>query len=119
LGEEGGFRAAFYLLIFPTGFFLAQVFSEGLFIGLAFACIALLRRKRWIWASLLAALAVLTRAVGLALILPFAWAWLEELGGKFSFRRFLNRRTLFHTALGALPALVLPGLALFLLRQGF
>jgi hypothetical protein len=27
LGEEGGVRAAFYLLIFPSGFFLAQVYT--------------------------------------------------------------------------------------------
>ena len=106
LGEEGGFRTAFYLLIFPTGFFLAQVFSEGLFIGLAFACIALLRRKRWVWASLLAALAVMTRAVGLALILTFAWAWLKELGWKFSFQGVFNRRQLLHAALSVLPVLV-------------
>ena len=30
LGEDGGVRAAFYLLIFPSGFFLAQVYAEGL-----------------------------------------------------------------------------------------
>jgi Gpi18-like mannosyltransferase len=106
LGQAGGFRSAFYLLIFPTGFFLAQVFSEGLFIGLAFACLALLRRKAWVWASLFAALAVMTRAVGLALILPFAWAWLKELDWKFSFRGVFNSTQLFHAALAALPLLV-------------
>ena len=36
LGEDGAMRAAFYLLIFPTGFFLVQVYTEGLFVGLAF-----------------------------------------------------------------------------------
>ncbi len=34
LGDEGAMRAAFYLLIFPTGFFLVQVYTEGLFVGL-------------------------------------------------------------------------------------
>jgi hypothetical protein len=29
-------RAAFYCAIFPMGFFLAQVYSEGLFIGFSF-----------------------------------------------------------------------------------
>ena len=40
LGEEGALRAAFYLIVFPTGFFLIQVYTEGLFVGLAFACLA-------------------------------------------------------------------------------
>jgi hypothetical protein len=41
LGEDGGLRAAFYLIIFPSGFFLAQIYTEGLFVGLA--------GVRWIW----------------------------------------------------------------------
>ncbi len=79
LGEEGALRTAFYLLIFPTGFFLAQVYTEGLFIGLAFVSLALVRRRRLAWASLLAVLAVYTRAIGVALVLPLAWAWVKEL----------------------------------------
>lgn len=47
LGEEGGLRAAFYMLIFPTGFFLAQVYTEGLFIGLALGCLMLIYHKRF------------------------------------------------------------------------
>ena len=53
LGEEGALRAAFYLIIFPTGFFLIQVYTEGLFVGLTFACLALLKRKNWLAAALL------------------------------------------------------------------
>ncbi len=45
LGEDGGMRAVFYLLIFPTSFFFMQVYTEGLFVGLAFGCLALLKRK--------------------------------------------------------------------------
>jgi hypothetical protein len=68
-------RAAFYLLIFPTGFFLVQVYTEGLFVGLAFACLAMLRRGKWLPAALLGAAATLTRAVGVALIIPMAITW--------------------------------------------
>ena len=35
-GPDGGLRAAFYLLIFPSSFFLGVVYTEGLFVGLAF-----------------------------------------------------------------------------------
>ena len=75
LGDEGAMRAAFYLLIFPTGFFLLQVYTEGLFVGLAFACLAMLRRGRWLEAALLGAAATLTRAVGVALVIPMAITW--------------------------------------------
>jgi hypothetical protein len=75
LGEDGGLRAVFYLLIFPTGFFLIQVYTEGLFVGLAFACLAMLRRKHLVFAALLGAAATLTRAVGVTLVIPMAITW--------------------------------------------
>ena len=75
LGEDGALRAAFYLIVFPTGFFLIQIYTEGLFVGLAFACLAVLKRKHWILAALLAVAATLTRAVGIALIIPMLITW--------------------------------------------
>jgi hypothetical protein len=75
LGDEGAMRAAFYLLIFPTGFFLVQVYTEGLFVGLAFSCLAMLRRGKWLPAAILGAAATLTRAVGVALVIPMALTW--------------------------------------------
>lgn len=77
LDEEGAIRAAFYLIIFPTGFFLLQVYTEGLFVGLAFTCLALLKRKQLLFAAIFAVLATLTRAVGVALIIPLALTWLQ------------------------------------------
>jgi hypothetical protein len=78
LGEEGGLRAAFYLLIFPSSFFLAQVYTEGLFVGLAFSSLVLLRRGRRGWAAVLAVLATFTRAVGIALFVPLLVSWVRE-----------------------------------------
>jgi hypothetical protein len=76
LGDEGGVRTAFYLLIFPSSFFLAMVFSEGLFVGLAFSSLALMRRRQILIAGILAALATWTRSIGLLLIVPLALSWL-------------------------------------------
>jgi len=78
LDEAGRLRTAFYLIAFPTGFFLAMVHTEGLFVGLAFGALALLRHKQWALAALLAACATVTRAVGIALVIPFGIAWLQE-----------------------------------------
>ncbi len=89
LGEEGAFRTSFYLLIFPGAFFMAQVYTEGLFIGLAFSSIALCRNKKLAWAAALAALAVWTRAVGILLFIPLAYAFIKEINWKeLSFKPF-------------------------------
>ena len=64
--------------LFPSGFFLAQVYTEGLFVGAAFGCLAMLRRKQWLAAGALAVLAVWTRAIGIALFISLAIAWLGE-----------------------------------------
>jgi hypothetical protein len=70
-------RAAFYLAIWPTAAFLAQVYSEALFLALSFGALALLRRGAWGWAAALAVGAVFTRATGVLLIVPFGLAWLS------------------------------------------
>jgi hypothetical protein len=78
-GGLGGIRAAFYLLVFPTGFYLAQVYTEGLFIGLAFMACALAVEKKVLWAALFAALATWVRPAGVFLFFPLAWAVFEML----------------------------------------
>jgi hypothetical protein len=82
LSEVAGVRAAFYLIIFPAGMFLAQLYTEGLFLGLSFGALALARREKWIWAGLLAVCATWTRAAGALLLLPMGLFWLE--GGNLS-----------------------------------
>jgi len=77
LGEEGAMRAVFYLLIFPTSFFFIQVYTEGLFVGLSFGCLAMLKRKHLVVAALLAVAATLTRAVGVTLVIPMAIMWIR------------------------------------------
>jgi hypothetical protein len=81
LEESGALRAVFYLLIFPSGFFLAQVYTEGLFVGLAFGTLAFLKRRQWLLAGLLAAFATWTRAVGGLLFAPLILAWLADISG--------------------------------------
>lgn len=78
LGDDGGLRTAFYLIAFPSGFFLAQVYTEGLFVGLAFGSLALMRRRHLVLAALLAACATWTRVVGVALVIPLGAMWLSQ-----------------------------------------
>jgi len=94
LDEADAQRAVAYLLFFPSAFFLAQVYTEGLFIGLAFGCLALLRRGRWGWAALLAVLATWTRAVGVALVVPILWTAAQGIDWRGGGWRRLGREQL-------------------------
>ena len=100
LGEEGALRAAFYLIIFPTGFFLVQIYTEGLFVGLAFACLAMLKRKHWLYAALLGVAATMTRAVGVALVIPMGIAWIRT--GEWA-DLDLEWRQIFHEGISLRP----------------
>jgi len=106
LGEEGALRAAFYLIIFPTGFFLVQVYTEGVFVGLAFGCLAMLRRKNWLMAAILASCTVLTRAVGISIFIPMFVNWLRtgdwldlDLEWRQLFLQGISRRSLWRALL--------------------
>lgn len=79
LGEGGAVRAAFFLLVFPSGFFLAQVYTEALFLALSFGALALVADRRPLLAGLLAIVAVLTRPVGIALVLPIGIGLVEAI----------------------------------------
>jgi len=68
-------RAVTYLLIFPGALFFAQIYTEGLFIGLAFSSMALAMRGHWLSAGLLAGAAALTRAHGALMVIPLAIIW--------------------------------------------
>ena len=118
LGKDGALRAVFYLIVFPTGFFLIQVYTEGLFIGLAFGCLAMLQRKKWLLAALLAVAATMTRAVGVALVIPMFMVWLRmgiwtELD--LEWRQFFQKRFPWH-ALGRGFLMLLPVIAFLIWR---
>jgi hypothetical protein len=107
-------RAGVYLLIWPGAAFLAQVYTEGLFVGLSFGAIALLRRRRWVWAALLAILATWTRANGVLLIIPFGWAWLASGGLRRLGASDTRRRAMLELLVAAAPAAAYLAWRLFL-----
>jgi Gpi18-like mannosyltransferase len=57
---------------FPTAFFFLSPYTEGPFLALSAGAFYAARRSRWAWAGSLAALAGLTRSVGLLLIAGLA-----------------------------------------------
>jgi len=76
LGPDGAQRSVLYLAVFPMALFLQAVYSESLFLLLVLAAFALAERNRFAGAGLVAGLAILTRAAGLALLPALALlAW--------------------------------------------
>lgn len=76
LGAEGAYRSVLYLAVFPMALFLQAVYSESLFLLLVLASFALAERNRFAAAGVVAGLAILARAAGLALLPALALlAW--------------------------------------------
>lgn len=61
-------RSVWFLLIFPTAYFLHIGYSEALFLALALACILAARGERWWLAGVLGAFCWMTRATGAVLV---------------------------------------------------
>jgi Dolichyl-phosphate-mannose-protein mannosyltransferase len=77
-GEAVGKRAAVFMLIFPTAYFLHIGYTESLFLALVLGSFLAARTDRWWLAGLLGGLAALTRVNGLILIPALAVeAWLQ------------------------------------------
>jgi len=60
-------RAIIYLLIFPTSFYFAAVYTEALFLVLVLASFYFARTKHWWWAGIFGLLATSTRLPGIFL----------------------------------------------------
>lgn len=80
-------RAAWYVLIFPTSFFLSAVYPMSLFMALATAAFYHARKEQWNLVGLLAGLAALSRPDGVLLTVGLGIEYLYQYG--FSFRRDL------------------------------
>lgn len=73
LDDEGVRTATLALLTTPMTFVLFAPYSEALFLLLAVACFWFLRRRNWVAAGFMGALASLTRQQGILLLLPALW----------------------------------------------
>ncbi len=56
-----------FLLIFPTSFFFAGIYSESLFLLLSLLAFYFARKKNWFWAGIAGSLLSATRVVGIAI----------------------------------------------------
>ncbi len=82
---EIGYKTIFYLLFFPTAFFLSAVYSESLFITLTVASFYFARKGNWLLAGILGFFTAMTRLIGVLWIIPLAYEYLEQ--KKFRIRK--------------------------------
>lgn len=78
------------LLLFPTAFFLGAVYGESFFLCLIFGTFLAARRKNWLLAGVLGAMATATRFVGIFLIPALAieyWLGLKESEKNMKFKK--------------------------------
>lgn len=84
------------LITFPTSLFYGAVYNDSFYLLLSSLCILLARQKHWFFASLLGALATLTRINGLALFIYLIFEYFESdqknvlSTYKLSFSRYLK-----------------------------
>ena len=76
-GPKAGVRAAKHLLLFPVGFILSGVFTESTFLALAIMTFYFARRDWWVAAGITGFFLALTRNVGVILVAPLAYEYLQ------------------------------------------
>ncbi|CAN5574771.1 hypothetical protein BH20VER3_BH20VER3_03890 [soil metagenome] len=94
--EEVSRNAVWFLLIFPTSFFLHIGYTESLFLALTLGCLLAARKEDWALAGFLGAGACLTRVNGLILLPTLA----TEVGLQYWRTRRINLHWLW---LGMVP----------------
>lgn len=78
-GSEIASILVFTILTFPTAFFGVAVYSESVFLLLAVLTLHFLDSKRFLYAAVCASLAGAARLVGIFLIIPLVWSYLENI----------------------------------------
>lgn len=73
--ERAAKRAVFFLLFFPTSFFLGMVYSESVFLFLILGSFYLARKRKWLLAGIFGGLASYTRLVGVFLFPALLYEW--------------------------------------------
>jgi len=75
-----------FLLIFPTSFFFASIYSESLFLLLSLLTFYFARKKKWVFAGLIGLLLSATRLVGIFILPAILYEYFKENKNKLSIK---------------------------------
>lgn len=92
LNEDIAKNSIFYLLLFPTSFFLMAPYTEPLFLAFTLGVFYASHQKKWLLAGVLSGLAALTRVQGVFLIIPIlvdGYLFYRPSGSKTNYLKFL------------------------------
>jgi Gpi18-like mannosyltransferase len=76
--EIDPYSPLFFLLIFPTAFFLNAVYTESIFLFFSLATFYYGFKKKMLYAGFFGLLASLTRVTGALLFIPIIWEYLKD-----------------------------------------
>lgn len=85
------------LLLFPTSFYFAALYTEAIFFMYVIASFLAARRKQWILAGLLGLLASATRITGILLVPALLWEWFIAVKYTQPIALYKNRKFKFYT----------------------
>lgn len=71
--------AVLLLCAAPGSYIFSSAYTEALFLAAMAGALVLMRDRRWLAAGAVTALAVMTRNLGVGLLLPYAWLGLQRL----------------------------------------
>lgn len=91
------------LLIFPTSFFFAVIYSESLFLFLTLLSFYFAQKKKWLFASIAAMLLVSTRFVGIFIIPALIYEYLVQ-QKSLKFKNYLSITAIIFSSLTGLVA---------------
>ena len=101
----------FLYVVYPVSFFLVAGYTESLFLALVIGSFLLARKKAWVLAGILAALATLTRNQGIVLSAVLLWEGILQYKEEKGLRVSEIIKILFSAAL---PALTFGAFALYI-----
>lgn len=84
-------RSLWFLLIFPTSFYFAALYTESLFFLLVMGALLFAREKRWWLSSIFGAAATATRVTGIFLLPALLWEFYDSRKSDLSFRENLKK----------------------------
>lgn len=73
-----GIWVVLFILTFPTSFFFGSIYTEGLFFMLVILSLYFIEKKRYGCAAIIAAFASATRLMGVFLIIPLAFSFIQN-----------------------------------------
>jgi len=81
LEEDAAYRAVAYCAVFPFAFFFGVAYSEATYLCLMLGTFLALRKKRWVVAGVVGAVAVVSRVNGIMAMPAFLWVAWRAAGG--------------------------------------